>query len=212
MMPGRTRLYAILDVDRAAERGFAAPALLTSWLDAGVRLIQIRAKHHSFGPYLELATALADKAVSRGALLVVNDRADVARLSGASGVHVGQEDPAVEAARTLLLPPQIVGVSTHDRVQLGGALDERPDYLAYGPVYPTQSKENPDPVVGLRGLREAASMSARKGIPLVAIGGITLENAGDVLAAGASAVAVIGDLLVGNPARRAEEFLRRLEQ
>jgi thiamine-phosphate pyrophosphorylase len=145
-------------------------------------------------------------------MFVVNDRADVARLSGASGLHVGQDDLPVDRARRVLLPTQMVGVSTHTPGQLAGALHEHPDYVAYGPVFATESKWRPDPAVGLEGVSAAASTARRGRTPLVAIGGITVENARDVLAAGASAVAVIGGLLRGDPAKQAEEFVRRTSQ
>ena len=205
------RLYAILDVDATAERGLAPAALLGAWLDAGVRLIQLRAKRLALGPFLELAEQLGELAIARGATFIVNDRADVARLSGSSGLHIGQDDLTAAEARRVLLPTQQLGISTHNLKQLRNAVEARPAYVAFGPVYPTRTKENPDPVVGPDDLASAAVIAASSRIPLVGIGGITLETARDVIEAGASAVAVIGDLLQGDPARRAEEFLRRLE-
>ena len=205
------RLYAILDVDAAERHGLTPDGLLEAWLGAGVRLIQLRAKRLTFGPFLKLAEHLARLAVARGATFIVNDRADVARLSGSSGLHIGQDDLAADDARGILHPGQLLGISTHNPDQLHAALDHKPAYVAFGPVFPTGTKENPDPVVGLGRLATAASLSAGRQTPLVGIGGITLETARQVIDAGASSVAVIGDLLVGEPGRRAEEFLRRLE-
>jgi thiamine-phosphate pyrophosphorylase len=205
------RLYAILDADAAAERGFAPDDLLRIWFDAGIRLVQLRAKRLALGPFVRLAEDLARLAAAKGATFLVNDRADVARLSGSSGLHIGQDDLAPEDARRILLPTQHLGISTHNAEQLQKALEAGPAYVAFGPVYPTRTKQNPDPVVGLGGLADAASQARRHETPLVGIGGITLETARDLIDAGASAVAVIGDLLVGDPGRRAEEFLRRLE-
>ena len=143
-----------------------------------------------------------------GALLVVNDRPDVARLAGADGVHVGQDDLAPADVRALL-PGGIVGVSTHDRAQLAAAASSGADYVAVGPVFATTSKARPDPVVGLELLRAARGLTRA---PLVAIGGITAENAADVIAAGADGVAVIGALLQapdpGEAFRRLDAALR----
>ena len=202
------RLYAILDIALAAERGIAPEALCDTWLGAGVRLIQLRAKSMPPREFLALAEALTMRARSAGALLIVNDRTDIARWSGASGVHLGQQDLSVEDARRLLPLPAIVGVSTHTEGELRTALDGPADYVAMGPVFPTTSKQQPDPVVGLEGVRQAATLTRPRGRPLVAIGGITLERAPEVIEAGADAVAVISDLLNGEDlAARARAFI-----
>jgi thiamine-phosphate pyrophosphorylase len=202
------RLYAILDVALAARRGIAPEVLCDTWLGAGVRLIQLRAKSMPPAEFLALAEVLTIRARSMGALLIVNDRADIARWSGASGVHLGQHDLSTEDARRLLPPPAIVGVSTHAQGELRAALDAPIDYVAMGPVFPTTTKEQPDPVVGLEGVRQAATLVRPRGLPLVAIGGITLERAPEVIAAGADAVAVISDLLNGDDlAARARAFI-----
>jgi thiamine-phosphate pyrophosphorylase len=144
-----------------------------------------------------------------GCRLIVNDRADVARAADADGVHLGQEDLPVERARCVLAPGQWIGCSTHSPGQVVEADRSSADYIAFGPVFPTTGKENPDPVVGLEGLRQARRLTAK---PLVAIGGITLRNAQEVLAAGADSLAVIGDLLKAPDVQeRAREFLSVLE-
>ena len=205
------RLYAILDVDAAAARGFAPLPLLEAWLGAGVRLIQLRAKRLTAGPFLELADRVVSMARAAGAIVVINDRADVARMSGADGVHVGQDDLTAAVARSLLGPEAIVGVSTHTDAQVDLAATAPVSYLAIGPVFATTTKERPDPVVGLEGVGRARIRTRAAGLPLVAIGGITLENAGRVIDAGADAVAVIADLLSGDPGARARAFVRALD-
>jgi thiamine-phosphate pyrophosphorylase len=138
--------------------------------------------------------------------LIMNDRADLALAAGFDGVHVGQDDLPVDAVRTIVGPGGIIGTSTHNPEQICLADQTDADYLAIGPVFATASKENPDPVVGLEGVRLARSLTTK---PLVAIGGITRANCRSVLDAGADSVAVISDL-VNNPRASAEEFLRIL--
>jgi thiamine-phosphate pyrophosphorylase len=141
-------------------------------------------------------------------MFIVNDRADIARAVDADGVHVGQEDLPVECARSILGRGKWVGYSTHVLEQVKEADRSSADYIALGPIFPTASKENPDAVVGLDGLR-AARQATRK--PLVAIGGITIQNARAVMEAGADSVAVIRGLLSGpDLGKRAEEFLKVL--
>lgn len=178
-------------------------------LAAGVRLIQLRDKNASSGELYSTAKILAERIRKAGGIFVVNDRADVARAIDADGVHLGQDDLPVESARALLGSDKLIGHSTHNISQLAIASHSPVDYLAYGPIYTTSSKENPDAVVGLSGLREARASVTR---PLVAIGGITLENARSVLDAGADSVAVIRDLIGAPDVRaRAEEFLKKVE-
>jgi thiamine-phosphate pyrophosphorylase len=180
-------------------------------LDAGVRLVQLRAKRLSFGPALDLADRLSRQAAAAGAWFVLNDRADVARLSGATGVHVGQDDLSVAEVRQLLWPGQRVGVSTHNDVELARVLRApagQVDYVAAGPVFATTSKQNPDPAIGITGIRAAVQRLRPYGLPLVAIGGMTLATAPAVLEAGADAVAVIGDLLTSqDPGERVRQWL-----
>ena len=202
------RLYAIVDAERI---GSASPlAICRILLDAGVRLIQYRDKKASARDLFEACRQLQVSVREAGGIFIVNDRADVALAVDADGVHVGQGDLPVELARRVLGKRKMIGTSTHSLEQVREADETSADYLAFGPIFPTQSKENPDPVVGLAGLREARKLTRR---PLVAIGGITLENAPSVIAAGADSVAVIRDLFqVPDIAQRAREFLRACEE
>ena len=146
-----------------------------------------------------------------GARLIVNDRADVARLAGADGVHVGQDDLTPADVRRLLDPGCIVGLSTHTTEQLERAIDAPVDYVAIGPVFQTVTKDTGYDPVGLAMVRAASAIAARRRLPLVAIGGITLDRARSVFDAGAASVAVIGDLLEGgDPERRVRAFIRAL--
>ena len=148
------------------------------------------------------------KRVGEGrAKLIMNDRADLCLVAGYDGVHLGQDDLSAESVRKILGPEAWLGVSTHNPDQLAVADLGSATYLAIGPVFATSSKENPDPVVGLEGVRKARSLTSK---PLVAIGGITRRNCRQVLDAGADSVAVISDLL-REPRQSAEEFLRLLE-
>jgi len=205
------RLYAILDVDLTAARGIAPMAVLEQWLDAGVRLVQLRAKTFETGPFLTLADEALRRTRLAGARLIVNDRADIAAMAGADGVHVGQDDLSPTAARAVVGSSAWVGVSTHNDGQVEAAVREPPTYLAIGPVYATRSKVRPDPVIGIEGVRRAAARANGAGLPLVAIGGITLDRVADVISGGATAVAVISDLVTSNPGGRAREFLSALD-
>jgi thiamine-phosphate pyrophosphorylase len=196
------RLYAILD-----------PTLLTSSeLDlaealagSGVELIQYRNKTASSRQFFEISRQLSSVLGPRGVRLVVNDRPDIAMLAGAGGVHVGQDDLSVEDARAVCGQDRWVGVSTHTLEQLAAADRTSADYIALGPIFPTATKKNPDPVVGTELLRKARQMTKK---PLVAIGGITLERAAEVYRAGADSLAVIRDLIcVPNPGVRARQYL-----
>lgn len=172
--------------------------------------MQLRDKHTSARELChdarELAVALAPHQVR----VIVNDRPDIAAICAAGGVHVGQDDLPVEAARQICAPPLWVGVSTHNFEQLRAAARTSADYIAVGPIFRTSSKANPDPVVGLDFLR-AARRETRK--PLVAVGGIKVESAGGVYRAGADSVAVIRDLLTAkDPGTRAGEYLAIYKQ
>lgn len=204
------RLYAILDADLISARGHDPDVLAAAWLDAGVRLFQLRAKSLTFGPMLRMAERLSAMARAADAQFIVNDRPDVAQLSGASGVHVGQQDLGPSEVRQLLSPGAIVGLSTHSREQFEAGLREPVTYLAVGPVFPTTTKLNADPVIGLEGVRWASAIAEPLGVPVVAIGGITVDTAPAVLAAGATSVAVITDLLAADPGTRARTYLRAL--
>ncbi len=198
------RLYAIIDTCQIDER--SPNAVLEVLLSAGVKLIQYRSKRASSQELFETSRQIAARAGRVNALFIVNDRADVARVVDADGVHVGQEDLPVGLARRVLGPRKLVGCSTHVLAQVMEADRSSADYIAFGPVFPTESKERPDPVVGLEGLREARKLTRK---PLAAIGGITVHNARAVIEAGADSVAVISDLLrAPDPGARAREFLR----
>ena len=199
-------LYAIVDVDAAAAQRLDPAGLAIAFADAGVRLLQIRAKRMAGAPLLALCEAVVDATRGAGALVIVNDRADIARLAGAAGVHVGQEDLTVDEVRRILGPGAIVGVSTHTADQIEAAQLTSADYFAVGPVFGTKTKETGHGSVGLELVARAAARSG--GRPVVGIGGITIETAATVIRAGASAVAVIGDLLgSGDPVARARMYL-----
>jgi thiamine-phosphate pyrophosphorylase len=199
-----SRLYPILDAGRFpnAETMFAAAEELRS---GGVRLLQYRNKTGSARVMLEHANELRRR-FGESLPLVMNDRADLCLAADFDGVHVGQRDLSPEGARRVIGPDRLLGVSTHNPEQLREADSTSADYVAIGPVFATASKENPDPVLGLEGVRRARELTRK---PLVAIGGITRENARSVIAAGADAVAVISDLL-REPRKSAEEFSRIL--
>jgi thiamine-phosphate pyrophosphorylase len=198
------RLYPILDAacfpDAAAM--FAAAAKLAA---AGVTLLQYRNKSGNARQMLDEARELRAR-LGAGVRLIMNDRADLCLAAGFDGLHVGQDDLSPEAARRIIGSARWLGVSTHNPEQLAEADKTSADYLAIGPVFATRSKANPDPVVGLEGIRRARELTRK---PLVAIGGITRANARSVIEAGADAVAVISDLL-RDPRKSAEEFLRVL--
>lgn len=204
-------LYAIVDVDVCTAAGRTPTAVAEAFLRAGVSHVQIRAKRLGSGAFLALVTDLAPAAEAVGAHLIVNDRVDVAKTAGL-GVHLGQSDLPVKDARRLLGPDAIIGCSTHTPAELAAALIEPVTYVAYGPVFPTATKANPDPAVGLEGVRFAAGRAASAGKALVAIGGITLSTARPVTNAGARAVAIISDLLRNgeDPGARASQFLSAL--
>ena len=202
------RLYPILDVDLCRERGIEPLALLAAFLAGGARFIQLRDKTSSGGERLAMADTLVRLAHAAGARLVINDRADVARMSGADGVHVGQDDLPVEDVRRIVGPDAIVGLSTHDEAQIDAAARTSASYIAVGPIYGTATKDTGYTARGLDLVRRAAAV----GRPVVAIGGITLERAPEVLAAGAASVAVISGLLTDDPGQTVRAFLQRLGQ
>ncbi|OLC79222.1 MAG: thiamine-phosphate diphosphorylase [Acidobacteria bacterium 13_1_40CM_4_65_8] len=163
------------------------------------------------GALLETAEAIAALAHQAGATLIVNDRADLARLSGADGVHVGQDDLAPAAVRRVVGDDAIVGLSTHTVEQVDSAIREPITYLAVGPVFGTATKDTGYSAIGLSLVFEAARRASQAGLPLVAIGGITLDRAAEVIATGATSVAVIGDLVAtGDPEARVREYLTHL--
>ena len=175
-------LYPIVDVDSLQELGSAPHAILEfaeRVLAARPPLLQLRAKHSSTRDTLALLRALRPLCTAAGTRLIANDRADLAVLAQCDGVHVGQDDLPLSVVR-LIAPGLLVGVSTHHLPQLAAALAERPDYVAFGPVFGTASKERAEPSVGLEQLAQAYVAARAAGIPLVAIGGINLERARQV--------------------------------
>jgi len=200
------RLYVILD---AALLTIPETECARQLVDAGVRLLQYRNKTASARDLLESSKRLSAELTPHGVTFIVNDRADVAALADASGVHVGQEDLDVEAARSLVGAGKLVGVSTHNRAQFEQAAATSADYIAVGPIFSTSTKSNPDAVVGAEFVCQVRSLTDK---PIVAIGGITLERAAEVLEAGADSIAVISDILrAPRPGTRARRYLEVLE-
>jgi thiamine-phosphate pyrophosphorylase len=203
------RLYPILDA-ACFQDALGLTSAADELVAAGATLLQYRNKSGNARAMLDQArelrqhcrTGVSDPHVR----LIMNDRADLCLAAEFDGVHVGQEDLSPEAARGIIGPGRWLGVSTHNPAQLREADLTSADYLAIGPVFATSSKENPDPVVGLEGVRRARALTRK---PLVAIGGITRANAASVIEAGADSVAVISDLL-REPRKSAEEFFRVL--
>ncbi len=202
-------LDAILDHDIATRAGWSLVDLAAAVVDGGARFLQIRAKMLPAAAFLDAAAAIVARVAGSGAVVIVNDRADLAAMAHADGVHVGQDDLAPDLVRRILRPDAIVGLSTHTADQINRALAQPIDYLAIGPVFATTSKDTGYKPVGLAGVSDAAG---RAGIvPVIAIGGITLDTAAEVIGAGATSVAVISDLLAGNdPAARVRAYVERL--
>ncbi len=202
-----------MDAEAAAAAGWPILDLAAAYLRGGATFLQLRAKNMSGDALLATASAVVQLAHRHQARLVVNDRADIARLAEADGVHVGQEDLPPAAVRALVGDAAIVGLSTHTMEQVDRAVLAPVTYVAIGPVFGTATKATGYEPIGLGMVREAARRAAARGLPLVAIGGITLENAGSVLDAGAASVAVISDLLAtGDPEARARALVDRLSR
>ena len=200
------RLYAIIDPDLLT---ISELELAEALAGSGVELVQYRNKTASSRQFFEISRQLASLLDPRGVRLIVNDRPDIAMLAGAGGVHVGQDDLSVEDARAVCGGSEgkdrWVGISTHTLEQLAAADRTSADYIAFGPIFQTATKKNPDPVVGTELLRKARQLTKK---PLVAIGGITLDRAAEVYRAGADSLAVIRDLIcVADPGNRAREYL-----
>jgi thiamine-phosphate pyrophosphorylase len=205
-----SRLNVICDADSCARAGWTLVDFAHACLQGGAAFLQIRAKELSSAAFLSAAVDIVDRA-GGDAVVIVNDRADIARLAGAGGVHVGQEDLAPRAIRPIVGDDAVIGLSTHSGTQLAGAVREPVSYVAVGPVFGTRTKETGHQPIGVEGVRQAAAVVDPAGLPLVAIGGITLERAPQLIAAGADAVALIGDLLANaNPERRVREYLAAL--
>ncbi len=201
--------YAILDADLLARRGVELADFARAIRDAGVRLMQYRDKGAAPQVVLRNAEIIRNVFAGSDCLLVMNDRADLAVLAGWDGVHVGQEDLTPEDARTVVGADQWIGVSTHTEDEVRAADLSCADYVAVGPVFATGTKLDAEPVIGLAGVRLARLLTKKL---IVAIGGITRENARSVIEAGADSVAVISALIVeGEPVEKvARDFLEVL--
>ena len=192
------KLYPILDTALLERLNVPLLEAAIGMIEAGAHILQLRHKGHFSRDLFETAAHLAVLCEQARVGFVINDRADMAKLLNAH-VHVGQDDLLPAFVRQLSGPDIIIGLSTHNREQLEAANKEPVDYHALGPIFATVSKANPDPVVGLELLREWRPLSLK---PVVAIGGITLENAAEVLRAGADSVAVISGLIPDSPDRK----------
>ena len=196
------RLYAIVDASLVADTTQLLE-FASELVAGGATLLQYRNKSAPAREMLAQARSLRTR-LGPSAQLVMNDRADLCVAAEFDGLHLGQDDLSPDAARKVVGPSRFIGYSTHNPDQVSGANQTTADYLAIGPVFFTTSKANPDPVVGLEGIRAARKLTSK---PLVAIGGITLENCRRVIEAGADSVAVISGLL-RDPRKSAQDFLR----
>jgi thiamine-phosphate pyrophosphorylase len=207
-----SRVYPILDSYALERCGVALETAAAAFLEGGAEILQVRHKSHWSREIFDSARKIASLCAEAGVQFVVNDRADFAMLLNA-GLHVGQDDLPPRDARNLIGGERMLGFSSHNPTQLCAAGGEPVDYVALGPIFTTGSKENPDPVVGVEELRRCRALIEK---PLVAIGGITLENAAGVWGAGADSVAVIGGLLPPETSSRAlrerMEMWRALEK
>jgi thiamine-phosphate pyrophosphorylase len=186
------RLYPILDAGLLLRAGLSIEGFAFQLRQAGIRFLQYRDKEATEEVVLERAALLRSLFPASDSCLILDDRVSLVATARYEGVHVGQEDLSPSQARATLGPGVLIGVSTHGEGQLRSAADGPADYVAIGPVFATASKQDPDPVVGLEGVRAARAMTAK---PLVAIGGITRSNCAAVIQAGADSVAVISDLI-----------------
>ncbi len=198
------KIYPITDTRLS---GLSHAGQVARLIEGGASLIQLRDKLSAPREFYREAAAALQIARDHGARLIINDRVDIALALKADGVHLGQTDIPVAAARRLLGKEAIIGFSTHNMEQAKLATNLPVDYLAFGPIFPTSTKENPELVTGLVAMSEVAT--SKGSLPLVAIGGITFENAREVLKAGADTVAVIAEL-VADPRKIAENTSRML--
>jgi thiamine-phosphate pyrophosphorylase len=187
------RLYAIIDAGIVSARGISPETFARELREAGVELIQYRDKTGQPQQILEAAARIRAALAGSSCRLILNDRADLAVLANADGVHVGQDDLSPADVRIVLGPDRLIGLSTHNDEQVRAAEQTAADYIAIGPVFATGTKLNPDPVIGLEGVRRARALTSK---PLVAIGGITRSNARSVIDAGADSVAIVSGLLI----------------
>lgn len=199
----------ILDVEALAQAALSPLTFLDACLAAGARVFQLRAKTWGAGAFADLAQAVMARTAGTGAVVIINDRVDVALVTGASGAHVGQADLAPVAARAQLGAHAILGVSTHSEAQVRAAISEPVSYIAVGPVFETATKVTGYSAVGLALVTHARALAGSL-CPVVGIGGITPANAPDVIAAGADAVAVIGGVMGPDPCALVSRYLDRL--
>lgn len=199
-------LYAIADTATLQRHNLTVIPVVEAWLEAGIRLIQLRHKGNFTREIFQIALESARLCEIAKAIFLIDDRADIAKIASA-GVHLGQDDLPPEDVRPILGPHLPIGFSTHNESQLAAANNLDVDYLAIGPLFATSSKANPDPVLGEE---RALAMRALTPKPLVAIGGITRDNAPTLLRGGIDSVAIISDLIPpdsSNLRARAEEWL-----
>ena len=201
--------YPIIDAETTEAHGWNVPDLGAALFDGGATFVQLRCPNYSLSQFLACADDLVERATEYGGRLIINDRVDITTMSGADGVHVGQDDLLVPAVRKLLTSQSVIGLSTHTAEQFSESLLLGVDYAAVGPIYQTQTKDTGYSALGLDAI--ASARGSAESLPIVAIGGITIENAVDVLNAGASSVSVIGDIFIGgDPTRRTRAYFERL--
>jgi thiamine-phosphate pyrophosphorylase len=200
-------VYPIVDTQVCALRGIDPRRLAEACLRGGARVLQLRCKAQGSAAWLALARDTVALAAPSGAAVIVNDRPDIAALAGAAGVHVGQEDLDVDDVRRVAGASAVVGLSTHTAAQVDAALVTSATYVAVGPIYATGTKQTGYRARGL----ELARYASGRGKPVVAIGGITLDRAAELVAAGVTGLAVIADLLAtGDAERRVREYVAAL--
>lgn len=201
-------LYAIVDTSLVPPRRVGAVA--EQLIEGGAEILQLRAKGLAGGEFLALARILRKFTSDKGVLFIVNDRVDIAMASGADGVHLGQSDIPVEGARRLLGDRYIIGLSTHNLAEAAGAEGTTADYVSFGPVFITATKENAEPPLGTLTLKQARALVKK---PLVAIGGITAARLHEVLSCGVDAVALISDILLcDEPAEKVRSIKKVIKE
>jgi thiamine-phosphate pyrophosphorylase len=200
------RVYPILDSESLERCGLSMPIAAASFLEGGAGILQIRHKQHWSRSLYQSLQTVARLCRESGAELIINDRADFSMLLEA-GLHIGQDDLSPRDARTLLGSSATIGFSSHTAAQIAAAGGEPVDYVAYGPIFSTASKHDADPAVGIEELRRVRALVEK---PLVAIGGINLSNAIDVLKAGADSLALIAGLIPASPT--AQSLRQRMEE
>jgi thiamine-phosphate pyrophosphorylase len=205
------RIYPILDATSIKRLDVSLEAFALELRSAGIRFLQYRDKENPDSIFVEQAHRLRQIFPSVDSTIILNDRAHLCAAARSDGVHVGQDDISPSEVRVMIGPDRYLGVSTHNETQFAAAARGPADYLAIGPIFSTSSKQNPDPVVGLSGLKAVRTLTSK---PLVAIGGISLENVQSVFDAGADSVALISALLPSHDrsARKVvEDFLAHIE-